>query len=302
MGQPAYINLRHPGREGFNRRTTTVPYPMIPVRAACLLLCLALLAGAPAAAFTADSLSITVKANGDATADFRFTLQGVIENAIPVSVLQDQLTKGLATSAEPPQVISFSSSEAVLLLKGFAATTTVPTGTEYQTTSMNFTNAQAALQNSAVSSVISADFSPRITTVTFPDGYTREFDNSPVLPSIDHIVVNPAQAGSAAGSTGAIQVNSSPEHVRVFIDSAYAGDSPFTFTGISPGVHQVRLEAENFLPFTGNVTVSAGQTARVMESLEYATAPTPRSPAPGAGEVIGLLVLVTSGLVFLRRR
>ncbi|HVP95865.1 PEGA domain-containing protein [Methanoregula sp.] len=278
---------------------------MFPIaRISCVLLCLAFLSCVPAAAFTADSLAITVKANGDATADFHFTLQGVIENAIPVSVLQDQVTRGLATSNEPPQVLSFSTSEAVLLLKDFADTSAVPTGTEYRTASMNFTNAQAALRNSAVSSVISADFTPRITTVTFPDGYSREFDDSSLLPGIDHIVVNPAQAGSAsaAGSTGAIEVNSSPEHVQVFIDSVYAGDSPYTFTGISPGVHQVRLEADNFLPFSGNVTVTAGQTARVVESLELAAPPTPRSPAPGAGEVLGVLVMALGCFAFLRRR
>ena len=93
-----------------------------------IVFCLIFLLITPVLAFMADSLNITVGTNGDAIANFHFTLQGVIENAIPLSVLQDQLTKGLATSSEPPQVLTFSKSEATLLLKGFAVTNTVPTG------------------------------------------------------------------------------------------------------------------------------------------------------------------------------
>ncbi len=92
----------------------------------CGLLCFAFLVIVPAAAFTADSLNISVGTNGDATAVFQFTLDGVIENAIPQSMLEDQLAKGLATSSSPPQIISFDKSEATLLLNGFATTTNVP--------------------------------------------------------------------------------------------------------------------------------------------------------------------------------
>ncbi|MGA9404357.1 PEGA domain-containing protein [Methanoregula sp.] len=271
----------------------------------CCVLCIALLAVAPAEAFTADSLNITVSTNGDAIADFQYTLNGVIENAIPLSVLQDQLVQGLATSSEPPQVLSFSKSEATLLLKSFAVTNAVPTGTEYQTAPMNFSNAQAALQISAVSSVISADFSPKITTVTFPDGYSRQFLASSVLPSIDHIVVNPAQAGAALTSSvtapGSIQVNTSPEHTQVFIDSAYVGESPGVFSGLTPGDHHLTLEADGFLTLSKNVTVTSGQTTLFVENLAYAATPTPQSAAPGAGIVIAFLSLTMCGVILLHR-
>ena len=93
----------------------------------CGILCTALLLVAPVQAFTADSLSITVAKNGDATASFTYSLDGVIENAIPESILQEQLVKGLATSSDPPEVLSFSKSEADLYLKNFALVTDVPT-------------------------------------------------------------------------------------------------------------------------------------------------------------------------------
>ena len=267
----------------------------------CMAFCLTLFLIPPVPAFTADSLNITVGTNGDAIANFHFTLQGLIENAIPLSVLQDQMTKGLATSSEPPQVLTFSKSGATLLLKGFAVTTTVPAGTEYQTSSMDFTKAQVALQNSAAGSVITADFSPGITTVTFPDGYSRQFIAQSTLPSVDHIVtLSSAQAD--AGAPGAIQINTSPEHTRVFIDAAFAGESPGLFSGIAPGNHQVLLEADGFEPLSKNITVTAGETTRLAEILSYATTPTPQSGTPGVVSGIAAVALAGSGIILLHRR
>ncbi len=63
------------------------------------IICITFIMSAPASAFVANSLDITVDKNGDATAIFRFTLEGIIENAIPQSVLENQLKKGLTTSS-----------------------------------------------------------------------------------------------------------------------------------------------------------------------------------------------------------
>ena len=266
----------------------------------CIVFCLTFFLITPVQAFTADSLNITVGINGDATADFHFTLQGVIENAIPLSVLQGQLTKGLATSSKPPQVLTFSKSEATLLLKSFAVTNTVPAGTEYQTAPMDFTKAQMALQNSAAGSVITADFSPGITTVTFPDGYSRQFSAQSTLPSVDHIVTgSPARAGAA--TFGAIQINTSPENTRVFIDSAFAGESPGLFSGFAPGSHQILLEADGFEPLSKNVTVTAGGTPQIVEILMYATTPTPQSGMSGVAPGIAAIALAGFGAILLRR-
>ncbi|MGA2161005.1 MAG: PEGA domain-containing protein [Methanoregula sp.] len=286
--------------------TMKSPAPTLRPAFLCGILCIALLMVAPAGAFTADSLNITVATNGDATASFSFTLDGVIENAIPLSMLQDQLVKGLATSSDPPQVLSFDRSEAILLLKNFAVTKSVPTGTEYQTAPMDFKNAQIALQNSAVSTVISADFSPKIITVTFPDGYSTQLTDSSVLPGLKHTVIDPAKAKAAptinASSLGAIWISSSPENVRVYIDGTYAGESPGTFSGIVPGEHQVMLEADGFVSLTQTVMVNTGETTMLSEALDYAAAPTNKANAPGAGAVIAVLALAGYGTTVRRRK
>ncbi len=272
----------------------------------CGILCVALLLVAPVQAFTADSLSITVAKNGDATAAFTYTLDGLIENAIPESILQEQLVKGLATSSDPPEVLSFSKSEADLYLKNFAIVTDVPTGTEYQTASMDFKKAQIALQNSAVSTVISADFSPKVTTVTFPDGYSRQLTSSSVLPSLDHTVIDPSKANAVPTSNtaalGALNISSSPENVHVYIDTTYVGDTPGTFSQISPGRHVVMLEADGYVTLTTNVTINAGETTPLIEDLDFAPTPTKKANAPDSGTVIAVLALALCGMAALRRK
>ena len=160
-----------------------------------VLIFLSVIVTSPVSAFVANSLDITVTRNGDATALFKFTLEGVIENAIPQSLLEEELKKGLSTSSEPPVLLSVDRSSASILMKGFASTADVPTGTEYRTASMDFTKAQIALQNSALSSVITADFSPKKITLTFPDGYSRVFSDINSLPSVTHTVIDLSKPG-----------------------------------------------------------------------------------------------------------
>jgi hypothetical protein len=266
-------------------------------RCILIIFCMALLLAGPVHAFTADSLDITVDKSGDATAVFRYTLEGIIENSIPESMLQEQLLKGLTTSNDPPQLISMDKSSATLLLKKFADVTDVPTGTQYQTASMDFKKAEIALKNSAVSSVITADFSPSKVTVTFPDKYTKTLNSVDSLPAITHIVIDPSkqQASGVKATTGAIKVISSPSSVQVYVDNTYSGDAPATFSDISPGTHTLKFQKEGYADVTKTVNLTAGQTLQVSVFLSYL--PTTTVPAPGfagilAGLALGLCVIV----------
>ncbi|MDD1701901.1 MAG: PEGA domain-containing protein [Methanoregula sp.] len=260
---------------------------------------------APASAFTADSLNITITDNGDATAVFRFTLEGIVENAIPLSVLQDELVKGLDTSSEPPQVLTFSNSEATLLLKNFAVLNDVPTGTEYQTTPMDFKKAQFAFEGSAVSHIITADFSPKQLTITFPDGFKQSLTQSSILPTMKHTVVDSDKAKTAsvtnASTLGSVSVITAPDKVLVYFDSGYVGTSPYTITGVSPGQHQILLEKDGFMTQTKTVNVTAGQTTILNTALGYSETPTPKSPL-GAGFVIASLLAAVCLMAVLRRK
>jgi hypothetical protein len=274
------------------------------LRCTLILACMALLLAGPVHAFTADSLEITVNQSGDAVATFHFTLQGLIENAIPQSVLQDQLLQGLTTSNNPPQLIAMDRSSATLLLENFADVSEVPTGTQYQTASMNFTKAEVALKNSGVGSVITADFSPAVVTVTFPDNYTRELDNADTLPSIIHTVVDPAklQAVGAGSTGGGITVLSSLPGVRMYMDGTYTGDAPGNFTDIVPGTHVLAFRKDGYVPVTETINITAGQTLQVSVSLAGippTTTPAPSLPGFGAGTALAALAALAAwGLIW----
>jgi hypothetical protein len=210
-------------------------------------------------------------------------------------MLETELKKGLTTSSEPPVVLSFDRTGASLLLKNFAVKNDVPTGTEYATASMDFKKAELALKNSALSYVVSADFSPQRLVVTFPDGYSREFTHTVIDAS------KPAAATRITSSLGTIAVSSSPPHAQVYIDAVYAGDAPSTFSEIAPGQHEVRCEMDGFLPSTKTVNVTAGETTTVNAVLSYVT-PTPTKSAPGFGSVCAGIAIAGCGVAFCRRR
>lgn len=224
----------------------------------------------PAAAFTANSLTITINTSGDAIAVFSYTLEGFVENAIPESMLEEELKKGLTTSSDPPEVVTFNRSGATLLLKQFAQTTEVENGTEYLTAMMDFSKAEIALKDSALSYAVTADFSPQITTVIFPDGYGQVFDDSSTLPPLTHTVIDPEKQAAITAATGSLQVTTSPENAGVLLDSVYIGASPGTFAGISPGQHRVTIEHTGFLPAERTVTIGAGKSTLLLINLTRA--------------------------------
>jgi hypothetical protein len=285
----------------------------------CLMLaCCIFFMVIPAHAFTANSLDITVNKNGDAIAIFRFTLEGVIENSIPQSLLEEELKKGLTTSAEPPELESMDKSSATLIMKGFADTSEVPTGLEYRTPAMDFKKAEIALQNSAIGGMVTADFTPEKVVLTFPDSYKQEFDNVDVLPAVFHTVVDPAklaqtQASSGTSAipgvtvtspmTGSMNITSSPLNVKVYLDSNYIGDAPAVFPEIAAGTHLMEFTKDGFLPVSKNVTVNAGKTTGILVVLTYVPPETTEEISSFPGFVwpvviIALIALAGCGYYF----
>lgn len=264
---------------------------------------IAVLLFCPASAFTANSLDITVDETGDAIAVFKFTLEGLLENAIPQSILEEELLKGLGTSSEPPELITMDRSSATIRLKQFASLFDVPTGTEYRTVSMDFKKAEIALQQSAVNSVVSADFSPAVITVTFPDTYNRRFTDADTLPSLTHIVIDQAKAASAVQTpttNGAIKVVSTPEGARVDIDGNFVGTAPATFTDIPAGSHTLRFSMDNYESVEKTVTVKEGQTIQISVFLAIIQ-PTP-TQAPGFAGMSALAGIALLLVVMAVRR
>ena len=74
---------------------------------------------------------------------------------------------------------------------------------------------------------------------------------------------------------GAIELNSTPENARLFIDGKLVGETPYRGS-LSVGKYQIRLERDGYLPYQSHITVGLGQTVRETFAM---------TASPGALEV-----------------
>lgn len=153
---------------------------------AVLLFCIC-----PAQAFTAKTLDIVVQENGDATITFDYDMSWY-ENAVvfariadPAKELKKAIDSNYNTDAE---VLSTSGSEAKILVRGFAKSTTKDGTTTMTTPALSFQSAEKVLKQYWFAPLISADFSPELTRVVFPDGYVAQFGNQIAIPKVSHVI------------------------------------------------------------------------------------------------------------------
>jgi serine/threonine-protein kinase len=78
-----------------------------------------------------------------------------------------------------------------------------------------------------------------------------------------------AAAKSAPAKTGSVYVDTRPPDARVTIDGKASGTTPIRVSGLSVGLHSVRVELAGYKPVTRNVTIKTGIEARVTLSLEH---------------------------------
>lgn len=154
---------------------------------ACL--CVVFLAVMPAQAFTAKTLTITLDENGNAQADMQYDLSFAEQAAIflhaadPAATLQSALQENLN---RPVTVQKADMSSADVTIGSFASLSTSDGTTTMTTPAFSFAAAQKAVQNEWYAPLISADFAPQVTTITFPDGYTSTHYNQIDIPSVSH--------------------------------------------------------------------------------------------------------------------
>jgi len=154
-------------------------------------ICLLALVVVPAQAFTMHSLSINLDPAGTAQVDLNYELtffeQGAVffKIADPASELQKAFDTGAAGKAT---VISAGSSSARVLVPKFASVSSKDGVTVMTTPAVSFERAEKVLKNYWFAPLVAADFSPSVTTVTFPDGYQESFYNQVSIPSVKHVM------------------------------------------------------------------------------------------------------------------
>jgi len=90
---------------------------------------------------------------------------------------------------------------------------------------------------------------------------------TPERPAQSFEVALDAPAGTAAG-VAALQIDSRPSGARVWIDGMPVGVTPLMMPAVAAGPHSVRMELDGYQPWSGSVSVSTGERARVAASLE----------------------------------
>jgi hypothetical protein len=156
-----------------------------------VLILATLFAISPVHAFTAKNLDIAIQP--DTSADITFTYElSWYENIAVFARIADpatELKKALTSQFDKPvDVVSVSGSSVEVRVQNFAARKVTGDSVTLKTPSLSFQNAENALKQYWFAPLISPDFSPDVTTVSFPDGYAEKFYNQVSIPAVSHVL------------------------------------------------------------------------------------------------------------------
>jgi len=149
------------------------------------------LAVMPAQAFTMNSLSISLDQAGNAQIDVAYELTFMEQTAVffkmadPASELQSAFDTGSSGQAT---VTSATSSSAQVMVPSFASVSTDGGKTVMTTQAVSFGRAEKVLKGYWFAPLVAADFSPAVTTVTFPDGHREYYYDQISIPSVKHVM------------------------------------------------------------------------------------------------------------------
>ncbi|MCE5299028.1 MAG: PEGA domain-containing protein [Methanoregulaceae archaeon] len=74
--------------------------------------------------------------------------------------------------------------------------------------------------------------------------------------------------------TGTLSVTSTPSGAAVYLDGMLKGTTPISITGVSSGVHQLKVTRQGYEDYSTGVTIPTGQTATVPVTLKVQSSTT----------------------------
>jgi hypothetical protein len=154
-------------------------------------LCLLALLVMPAQAFTFKTLTISVGEQGNAQIDMDYDLSFFEQTAVffriadPASELKSAFE---GHSKEPVTVTRATSSSASVSIPSFAYITRTDGKEIMETPSVSFERAEQVLNQYWFAPLVTPDFSPATTTITFPDGYRESYHDLIQIPPVSHTV------------------------------------------------------------------------------------------------------------------
>jgi hypothetical protein len=156
--------------------------------------CILALAASPAQAFTAKDLTIILAQNGDAhvTMQYRLSVPEYFAVFLRIANPAQELTRALESSLQKPvTVLNFDSTSADVIIPSFASVSEQNSTVTMATPQISFERAQELVNQYWFAALISPDFSPEVTTIAFPDGYSAGFYNTLIIPSVSHRIAGP---------------------------------------------------------------------------------------------------------------
>jgi hypothetical protein len=165
------------------------------IRILLFLILVLILAACPVQAFTAKTLDIEILDSGDGLITFDYELSWYENLAVFSRMADPGLEFAKAAKSQYKKdvdVLSVSEKQARFRVSSLATRKESNGEVSLVTPALSFKGAQKALQNYWFAPLIQVDFSPEISRVRFPDGYTEEFYNQDQIPSIDHNTGMPA--------------------------------------------------------------------------------------------------------------
>ncbi len=76
-------------------------------------------------------------------------------------------------------------------------------------------------------------------------------------------------------STGSLTVTSTPSQATVYVDGVYRGTTPLTLTGVSTGIHQIKVTKSGYQDYSMSVSVPKGKTATIPVALKVVSSNEP---------------------------
>lgn len=151
---------------------------------AAILACLALFI-APAAAMTSESLDITITNDGNADIHFTYRLKWIEYISVYLRLVDpaQELKKALESNFHKPVTVTGVDSGSVhLSVDSFASVTERDGKTTVRTPGLSFAEGERILRTYWFAPLISADLSPSVTTIRFPDGSVATFIDALEIP------------------------------------------------------------------------------------------------------------------------
>ncbi|MCQ8893784.1 MAG: hypothetical protein NQU46_04040 [Methanolinea sp.] len=143
------------------------------------------LAAAPAMAMTSDTLDITVSPDGRADIEFTYHLNWIEYISVYLRLVDPaaELKKALESNfGKPVQVVSVDSNRVRFSVDTFATVGTKEGKKTIRTPGLSFAEGEKILKSYWFAPFVTADLSPSVTRIRFPDGTTREFYDALEIP------------------------------------------------------------------------------------------------------------------------